>query len=246
MFGRIAPRRPICETETPVGRATHELLMKRNSPLLFRNQIAAKGLFCAVVLLVGLSATAQVNLLKNGNFDTAPLGPTNWTVIYLHGGPDDYEIKDRATPSSPHNQSFYDGHFRPIGQRLAHACFSQTVTNLVPGHTYNFSGLMREDWWKSPTDALRDRFLVYMEVIGGQGTTNLEGRKSVLAAAAPSPDIDAPYTYATANWTTFTAQQTPDANGKIEVRLHHQFTGYVEFDKCMQMSGYFDAISLTY
>ena len=70
-------------------------------------------------------------MLKNGNFDTAPLGPTNWTVIYLQGGPEDWEIKDRATPSGPHQQSFYDGMFRPIGQRLANVCSVATESRVT-------------------------------------------------------------------------------------------------------------------
>jgi len=208
--------------------------------------------FAAQCLLLGsgfflyASANAQVNLLKNGDFDEAPLGPTNWTVLYLHGGPDDYEIKDRTTPSLPHNQSFYDGHFRPISQKLPHACFAQTVTNLTLGHAYNVSGRMCEDWWKATNDALRGVFLVYIEAIGGQGAPTADGRFSVLAVATDQGNLDAPYTYPNQDWLTFTNRQTPDTNGKIEIRLHHECLGYVEFDKCMQMSGYFDAISLTY
>jgi hypothetical protein len=105
---------------------------------------------------------------------------------------------------------------------------------------------MREDWWKSPTDALRDKYLVYIEVIGGQGATNSEGRTSVLATSpGPTNEIDAPYTYPTHYWRTFTAQQTPDADRKIEVRLHYESRGWVEWDKTWLMSGYFDLISLT-
>lgn len=220
--------------------------MKRFLTSLAPTQIIVQGLLLGFVWLLCGSASAQVNLLKNGNFDDAPLGPTNWTVLYLHGGPDDYEIKDRTTPSLPHQSSFYDGHFRPIGQKLAHACFTQTVTNLTPGHAYNVSGRMAEDWWKAPNDALRDSFLVYIEAIGGQGTPTGDGRFSVLAVATDQSNLDAPYTYPNQDWLTFTNRQTPDTNGKIEIRLNHKCVGYVEFDKCMQMSGYFDAISLTY
>ncbi len=220
--------------------------MKRNSVLLPRRRIALQSLLVGLGIFVGASVSAQVNLLKNGNFDEAPLGPTNWMVLYLHGGPDDYEIKDRTTPSLPHHQSFYDGHFRPIGQKLAHACFTQTATNLTPGHAYNVSGRMSEDWWKAPNDALRTAFLVYIEAIGGQGTPTGDGRFSVLAVATDQSNLDAPYTYPNQDWLTFTNRQTPDTNGKIEIRLHHKCVGYVEFDKCMQMSAYFDAISLTF
>jgi hypothetical protein len=207
--------------------------------------------FAVPALLLGLglglcgAASAQVNYLKNGNFDSAPLGPTNWTVIYLHGGPDSFEIKDRVTPYEPHNQSFYDAAFRPIDQKLAHACFTQTVTNLQASHAYQFSVMMREDWWKNPNDAKRDKFLVYAEVIGGQGTPTDDGRASVLAVATDQSNLDAPYTYPNNTWLTFTCQQTPDASRKVEVRLHYNMVGYAEFDKCMEMSGMFDLVSLT-
>jgi hypothetical protein len=204
----------------------------------------------ALVLGLGLlwcgSAGAQVNLLKNGDFDTAPLGPTNWTILYLHGGPDSWEIKDRVTPYEYHNGSFYDAAFRPIDQKLAHACFTQTVTNLQAGYPYKLSAIMREDWWANPSDAKRDKFLVYIEVIGGQGTPTEDGRASVLAVATDQSNLDAPYTFPNDTWLTFTNQQTPDANRKIEIRLHHKMVGYAEFDKCMQMSGMFDLVSLTY
>jgi hypothetical protein len=222
-------------------------IMKNTILSMFR-YATGRGMILGFALLVCGSASAQVNLLKNGNFDTEPLGPTNWTVLYFHGGPDDWEIRDRTTPSAGyHNGSFYDAQFRPAAQKLAHACFTQTVTNLTLGHTYNISGMMREDWWKAPNDALRDKYLVYLEVIGGLGAANSEGRMSVLATSpGPTNEIDAPFTYPTYVWRTFTAQQTPDANRKIEVRLHYEMLGYVEWDKCWLMSGFFDAISLTY
>jgi hypothetical protein len=156
-------------------------------------------LFCA-------SAGAQQNLLQNGDFEQ-PLGPTNWTVGYLHGGPDDWDIKDRSRGGSRH-AAWYGGYFRVLTLKLAHAYFTQTVSNLSANQTYNFVGHMREDWWKAPDDALRDKFLVYIELIGGQGTP-IPGcgtaRFSVIATnnltdsdGDPETNIDPPYTYPTA------------------------------------------------
>jgi len=219
-----------------------------------RLRIEFRGLLLVPVCLLCFSATAQ-NLLKNGDFEQR-LGPTNWTVLHLFGGPDDFEIKDRIRGGSMYSQAsatkFFGGCFRPLTVKLAHACFTQTVTNLAPGHVYQFVGNMQEDWWKSPDDALRDKMLVYMEVIGGQGDPLPDGRFSLVAtndftnsSGNPDTNIDAPYTFATGIWRPFYAQQTPDAAGKIEVRLHYKKVGFAIYDKTWTSAAYFDDISLT-
>jgi hypothetical protein len=225
--------------------------MKR--PLL-HFQLAAHGFLAGSLLFLGASAHAQ-NLLKNGDFEQR-LGPTNWTVLPLFGGLDDFEIKQRIRGGSMYSQvsatKFFGGCFRPLTLRLAHSCFSQTLTNLTPGHVYQFEGNMREDWWKSVSEPMRDKMLVYMEVIGGQGKRLPDGRFSLIATndftdsnGNSDPNIDAPYTYATAIWRPFYARQTPDANGKIEVRLHYNKVGAAIYDKTWTSAAYFDDISLT-
>jgi hypothetical protein len=233
-----------------------------------RRAVSLPALVVGLGLLWCGSAGAQVNLLQNGDFDTAPLGPTNWTILYLHGGPDSWEIKGRTTPSTVHNNgigtgSMYDGTFRPIDQKLAHACFTQTVTNLTTNRVYQLVGHMRQDWWKGTgvdtngaPNNLTGKYRVYIEVIGGQGAPTQDGRASVFATNNltyctghnydPETNIDPPYAYATIIWRPFYANQTPDAKGKIEVRLHYNMVGGVEWDKCFLMAAYFDAISLTY
>jgi hypothetical protein len=208
--------------------------------------LAARRFLLGLGLLICGSVGAQ-NLLQNGSF-TVPLGPTNWTLGYLHGGPDDFEIKDRVSLSSfggnavnPHAVGF-----RPMHDKLAHVYFTQSVTNLATNHLYTVSGDMYEEWWKGNDDAKRDKYLVYIEAIGGQGTPTPDGRASVLAATDPSSGIDPPYTYPTTDWLTFTAQQTPDAHGKIEVRLHMNKLGFVLSDKLTVMNGIFQDVSLTY
>ena len=219
--------------------------------LLSRWQFVIPGLVLGLTLLLGPSAGAQ-NVLQNGDFEQ-PLGPTNWTVGYLHGGPDDWQIKDRSRGGS-RRAAWYGGYFRVLTLKLAHAYFTQTVTNLQPDHAYNFVGHMREDWWKAPDDALRDKFLVYIELIGGQGTPLPcgDGRCSVIATndltnsdGDPEPNIDPPYTYPTSIWRPFYAQQTPDANGRIEIRLHYNKVAFTIYDKTWISAASYDDLSLT-
>jgi len=225
--------------------------MNKTNSLFAHTRLAMPGLALGLALLCA-SAGAQ-ELLQNGDFEQ-PLGPANWTVGYLHGGPEDWQIKDRCRGGARRASTFYGAYFRVLTLKLAHAYFTQTVTNLTPGHSYNFVGHMREDWWKAPDDALRDKYLVYIELIGGQGTPLPcgDGRFSVIAtnnltnsADDPEPNIDPPYTYPTIIWRPFYAQQTPDANGKIEVRLHYNKVGYTIYDKTWTSAASFDDLSLT-
>jgi hypothetical protein len=221
---------------------------KQCLPHFARNQTGLRLLLISL-LFPGLAATAQ-NLLKNGDFEQ-PMGPTNWTVLYLHGGPDDFEIKQPVRGGSMYSQAsatkFFGAMFRPLTVKLAHACFSQTVSNLTPGHVYHITSHMQEDWWKAPDDALRDKYLVYTEVIGGQGNPLPDGRFSVLATNDLDPDanIDYPYTYPTIIWRPFYADQTPDTNGNIEVRLHYDKLAFTIYDKTWTSAASFDDVSLT-
>jgi hypothetical protein len=231
--------------------------MKRFSPSQRWLLLATQGLFLGVgILLMSVPARAQ-ELIKNWNFEQ-PLGPTNWTVGYLFGGADNWEIKDRIRAASMYPQGsatkFFGGCFRPLTLKLAHVYFTQTVTNLTLGHAYNFSGNMWEDWWKgvSAGDSERDHFLVYIELIGGQGTPMVDGRFSMIATndftdsnGDPEPNIDAPYTYPTAVWRPFYTQQIPHTNRTIEVRLHYNKVGFAIYDKTWTSAAYFDDISLT-
>jgi hypothetical protein len=218
--------------------------MKRKFLSFFCCPIAVQGLLVSFAFLLCASASAQ-NLLKNGDFEQ-PLGPTNWTVAYLHGGPEDWEIKDRSRGGSRH-AAWYGGYFRAITLKLAHACFTQTVTNLTPGHLYTVSGWMRQDWWHGPAvdDSKRDKYRVYIEAIGGQGNPTPDGRASTIATTPPDADIDAPYTFPTDIWRAFTAQQTPDTNRKIEVRLHYYKVDFCIYDKTYTSAASYDDISLT-
>lgn len=238
-------------------KTNHSISMQTEYPPI-GSKCAAQGLLLSFALLLSVSSDAQ-NLLKNGDFEQSPLGPTNWSIIYLQGGPDDFEIKGRTRGGSAHGGTFYGGHFRPIGQKLAHACFTQTVTNLTPGHLYTVSGQMREDWWRDRDpdtgiydpieDGKRGRFLVYIEVIGGLGTPMPDGRASTNAInlsppSGPPAGFPDCLIYANGDWSEYSVQQTPDADRKIEVRLHYNLVGFTDWDKCWVMSGYFDDLYL--
>jgi hypothetical protein len=238
-----------------------------------RCHLAAGGLLLCAGILVGGSANAQ-NLVKNPGFESPigtnaygnslgganfPLGITtggeaydpswkatwNWMIAYPWGGPSDFELKDRCTTVRGGSANFWSGCFRPDHDKWAHAYYTQTITNLQVGHTYAVSGWMMEDRWKAVDDALRNQLLVYLEAIGGQGAPTSDGRASVLAVATDQSNLDAPYTYPNTSWLQFTNQQTPAADGTIEIRLHLNKPSFCLFDKLELLNGYFDDISLT-
>jgi hypothetical protein len=217
--------------------------MNRKNSSLINCEHVIQLLIVSLTFLLCASAYAQ-NVLKNGDFEQ-PLGSENWTVGYLCGGPDDWEIKGRNRGGSRQLRAGLGGYFRPQTVRKAHAYLAQTITNLAPNHVYEVSGWMREDYWRNPQLAFRDKCLVYIEAIGGKGDPTPDGRASVRATTPADDKIDAPYTYPTTIWRKFTARQTADRNGKIEVRLHYNKVGFTIYDKTWMMAGSFDDISVT-
>lgn len=218
--------------------------MKRiSSPPL---RLGIHALVSGIAILASISASGQ-NLLQNGDF-SQPLGPANWTLGFPHGGPDDFDVKDRTSGGR--------ATFRPVGTiRVAHAYFTQSITNLDTNHLYTVKGNMWEGWWRGDQgtgydpigDGQRNQFLVYIEAIGGLGEPMPDGRASLLATN-PSPVYpgypDLLY-YATGTSAEYRVQQKPDASGKIEVRLHYNKVGQVIYDKCWEMHGVFSAVSVT-
>jgi hypothetical protein len=195
------------------------------------------------------------NLLKNPEFEL-PLGPTNWTVGFLRGGPPDFEIQDRTTAGSRGwDYGDFGAELRPFHNKLAHAFFTQTVTNLQPDHLYTVKGWMSEDWWTAPSgstpydpvaNGVRNQFLVYIGAIGGRGSPMPDGRYSLLATN-PTPvytNADVAI-YATSAWCEYRTQQTPDTNGRIEIRLHLDKLSWALTYYLPVMNAYFDSISLT-
>ena len=210
---------------------------------MHRFKLAAGGLLLCAGLLLGGSANAQ-NLLKKGDFESEPIGvgsaTTNWSVLYLKGCPDDFEIKDR-TRSASIRSAWYGAEFRPRTQKPIHACFTQAVTGLTQTHQYTVDGQM----WMERAD--KNQCVVYIEAIGGTGDLLPDGRYSLLLtntvdgtvyAKGAMTDNSAPI------FEEFTAKQTPDASGKIEVRLHYHSLTFRTYDKMWQEATYFDDITL--
>jgi hypothetical protein len=180
-------------------------------------------------------------------------------VGYIRGGPPDFEIQDRTTAAANHGDGWGHGdfgaHLRPFHNKLAHAYFTQTVTNLTPGHVYTLTGQMKEDWWSDPPsgspydpngDGKRDAFLVYIEVLGGLGTPTSGGRCSIIATnPAPAYTNADVAIYATSSWCNYRAQQTPDTNRSIEVRLHLDKLSWELTYYLLVMNAYFEDLSLT-
>src|SRR5689334_25352763 len=93
-------------------------------------QFGLRALVAGIGFLVCLTAGAQ-NLLKNPEFES-PLGPTNWALGYIRGTATDFEIHDRTTAASRGwLTGDFGAQFRPLHNKLAHAYFTQTVTNLT-------------------------------------------------------------------------------------------------------------------
>lgn len=206
---------------------------------LSRYKFAAPGMVVGFVCLLAGSASAQ-NLLGNPSFES-PLGTgaTNWTVGYLQGGPDDFEIKDRTTVADRKRSQLGNtrgAHFRPVTDKLAHAYFTQTVTNLTPGHAYTVSGwVLWEGGQGSGFGNAATAYRVYFEAIGGLGRV-----------ASPNAASEFDGTNWVDQWHQYSLTQTADANGRIEIRLHLDKFGWCTYDKLILINGYFDDMSVTY
>ena len=114
-----------------------------------------------------IGTNAYGNAYGGANF---PLGPStgdeatnaawkatgNWMIAYPWGGPDDFELKDRNTPvhgGTINGPNYFSACLRPGQNKWMHAYYTQTITNLQAGHTYNVSGWMMEDRWKAVDEA---------------------------------------------------------------------------------------------
>jgi hypothetical protein len=220
--------------------------MKDESLLARRFHLAAGGLLLGSCLLIGDSANAQVNRLRNGDFESAAIGvgsaTTNWSVLYLKGCADDFEIKDR-TRSASRASAWFGAEFRPRTQKPIHACFTQTAGGLQANHQYALAGQM----WTQRAD--KAQYLVYIEAIGGLGELLPDGRHSILLTNILDGTVYAGGELSANSapiFGDFAAKQTPDASGNIEVRLHYYATTFRTYDKMWQEATYFDNITLYY
>jgi hypothetical protein len=209
-----------------------------HSPAGWR-ELATRGLLLGLLALLGNSASGQ-NLLRNGDFES-PLSTNDWVVQFsapgipstdAYGGPGDFAIADRTTEGS-RIAGGYGAHLRSRTDWTTRAYFTQTVSGLTAGTNYHLSGYMKI----SNNDTTN--FFAYFEAVGGSGTPTQDGRFSV---RTPNATIGS-------TQTQYFLDQTPDANGKIEVRLRFvkiaMKPGAVSYPKFVQYSVYFDDFSLT-
>jgi hypothetical protein len=207
--------------------------MKSTFQSLTRCQTATAGLLLAVAIFVASSTNAQ-NLLRNPDFES-PLGPDNWTVAYQYGGPGDLSIADRTIYAArgPWGGGGFGAHFRSVHDGLVHAYFTQTVTNLTPGTSYILSGYMK--YWEY-TFELNEKFNVWFDAVGGQGTNQTPSITVMDDANLKTNTI----------FRLYSVTNTADANGQIEVRLHMADNGTtVCCDKLYYRNGMWDDMSLT-
>ena len=203
--------------------------MKSTFQSLTRYPVALQELLVGVVLFGAVSIQAQ-NLLQNGDFEQ-PLGPTNWTVVYPYGGPGDMSIVDRTTFSARNYGSGFGGHIRSVHDGNCEVYLSQTVSNLAPGN-YTLSGYMK--YWEY-TFELNDKFDVYFEAVGGQGTN-----KSPNITAMDDANLKT-----NSDYHLYSVTNTPDANGRIEVRLRMNQRTTTCCDKLYYKNAMWDDMSLT-
>ena len=197
-----------------------------------RYQRAARGLLLGCAFLLVASASAQ-NRLQNPGFES-PLDPwdplglsggkTNWTVVFVSGGPGSFAMNDRSTESA--RSGGRGAHFRQRTESWCHAYFTQTVSNLTAGANYIVSGYINISW-------VSPKLRVYFESLGGAvGTTSVV-----------SPDV------AATGWIQYSVTNTASASGKLEVRLHSDkqqtVSGGPGLAKFVLTDARFDDFSLT-
>jgi hypothetical protein len=219
--------------------------MRNSLSSLFPRPHRAGTWLAGVIVLLAVSAGAQ-NRLKNGDFEAAPIGvgsaATNWSVLYLKGCADDFEIKDR-TRSASARSAWYGAEFRPRTQKPIHACFTQTVSGLSSNHQYSVDGQM----WFQRAD--QNQCVVYVEAIGGMGELLPDGRRSLLLTNVVDGSVYAKGALTANNapiFEEYSGKQTPASGGTIEVRLHYHAIQFRNYDKLWQEATYFDNITLLY
>jgi hypothetical protein len=195
---------------------------------------APGGLLLGLALLWGASAGAQ-ELMLNGNFEAPFPGTdptTNWTLVYVDGGPADFAIAGQTTEASRAGGG-RGAHLRASHWNFSHAYFKQVVrTGITNGGRYLLSiqkmkaGFENYDGIPPETGKVR----VYMTAISGTWSTNIYGNSVSLG----------PYSVIV----------TGSPTRQIEVQLHMAKVAMsnesAEDPKHMKCTGWFDDISLTW
>ena len=211
-------------------------------------QVTARGLLLGLALIASGLASAQ-NLVKNPDFEE-PLGPDNWTVVYVNCDPGDFLIADRSTmahkdlvpgiwdghPSFTGSNywSRLGGHFAPnYCNAMPQAYFKQVVAGLTPGALYTVSAWMvqmtRNDRWLALAQ-------IYMEALGGPTGTQSKVTPYVTANANNNP----------AGWQRYAINNViASTSGQIEIRLHYKVIATTaQIWEYRNMNAYYDHVAV--
>jgi hypothetical protein len=207
-------------------------IMPYQFPRSFRCLPAAGGLLLGLALLLCGSATAQ-ELIQNGNFEAPFPGTdatTNWTLVYVDGGPSDFAIAGQTTEASRANGG-RGAHLRARNWNYAHAYFKQIVrTGITNGGHYLLSIQKMKAGFKYADEGPDYKLKVYMTALSGTSSN---------AVSANSTDVG-PY--------SLIVTGTPSRS--VEIQLHMWKSAMsnesAEDPKHMKCTGWFDDISLVW
>jgi hypothetical protein len=172
-----------------------KLIMKNSVLRSCPYRPAAGGLFLGLAFFLCVSAGAQ-ELLKNGNFEAPFPGSdptTNWTLVYVDGGPSDFGIAGQSTEASRANGG-RGAQLRANNWNYAHAYFKQIVTNLTAGATYTLNIQKMKAAFQNYVDNGKLKVYAAMisdsssNVVFGDGT--IVGPYSLMITAGPSQQIE--------------------------------------------------------
>jgi hypothetical protein len=194
-----------------------------------QSPFAVWGGVLGLTLLLCMSAGAAPELLKNGNFEAPFPGTnpyTNWTLVYVDGGPGDFAIAGQTTEASA-GKGGRGAHLRPNSWNYSHAYFRQIVTNLTAGASYTLNIQKMKAGFQNYVDG--GKLKVYAAMISDSNSNAVSGDAT----------ITGPYSL------VITAGQ----GGKIEIQLHMAKSAMsnesAEDAKHMKCSAWFDDFSLT-
>jgi hypothetical protein len=188
------------------------------------------GLCLTLAVLLCASATAQ-ELLQNGNFEAPFPGTdatTNWTLVYVDGGPSDFAIAGQTTEASRAGGG-RGAHLRASNWNYAHAYFKQVVrAGITNGGHYLLTIQKMKAGFQNYID--NGKLRVYVAAISGTYSNAVFGDATILG----------PYSMIV----------TGSPSRSIEIQLHmgkdamsNESAEDMKHAKC---SGWFDDISLTW
>ena len=171
--------------------------MQYHLPRFFRYLPATGDLAFALALLLCVSASGQ-NLIQNGNFEAPFPGTdptTNWTLVYVDGGPGDFAIAGQTTEASTLNGG-RGAHLRPNNWNYAHAYFKQIVrTGITNGGRYLLSIQKMRAGFKYADEGPDYKLKVYMCALSGTASNAVSGSTtnlsySLIVTGSPSRSIE--------------------------------------------------------